>query len=293
MVYKLALMWFIVIFTVSATAQVNSNATKLVLSSIDLIEVPYPSVENLPISISLDTLTDGEVQKIRQDVYNTPTDVIDCMQWVFIRDGQIKSWRTIGALIQHTGIIKINGKFRQTTLLYNISTKRGFLGLQSPGNGLGKGVSYVNDFQIVNDFSEFISSVRTGADSSAGKLLRGELDAKFRTLNFAKTDQLVIENSKTECTYLKAKCRRYTFPLTSAEWVGYSGEKTTKEPIMVQSNLNLEMAIEDMCPYKHSAAVESSINSRLGQSYGVQRYGFPSNPTLKKALEPYMRETKP
>ena len=53
--------------------------------------------------------------------------------------------------------------------------------------------------------------------------------------------------------------------------------------------LNLEMAIEDMCPYDYGSVLESSINTRgEGKGVAIRRYGFPRNPKLIDAIKPYL-----
>lgn len=104
-----------------------------------------------------------------------------------------------------------------------------------------------------------------------------------------------VETPKIPCTYLKASCRRYVAPIQAMDWIFHPRLPTDAwnsigERVAISVPYEIELLIEDMCPYRRVALVEKAHNTRIsGERPGIKKYGFPKNPELMDALKPYVK----
>lgn len=275
-------------FTVLAQAP-----TEIVLSSKEPIAAPFPSADNLPKTISFDTLTEAEIQQIRKDIVvaaSPPERIADnCMQWIFVRNGKKDTWRPVGAVAAGSrGIVKMNGAFRHTMFGLDMEYQSGFMGRQSPSKEPGGGGVSVQSFTSKKTFAHFLVE-RDSDDMEWFEIHVGKSSPSLRTLSYGVRNGIVVETQKMQCSYLKATCRRYSFPLRTARWAGYPNKILQEQEFGVTPGLNLEMGIEDMCPYDRGAMLEHTINTRIeGKGGAIRKYGFPNNPKLIEAIKPYL-----
>lgn len=294
---------------VASQAQHPTSApTTFVLSSKEEIPAPFPTKQTLPATLSIDAFTPEEIQRIRQDVYDsiqtqdeTPREgVAGCMQWVFFRTEPKAPWLAfgmVGAGRANNGMAKLNGRYFSVYFDYTIDKqeRRGLMGTlfgDTAGKGPGHGRTWVKTFVPKKSYAQWLMDEQHD-QRLASEFFREEAVAGLARLEFGRTSQLIIEAADTPCTHLKARCRRYVLPVTEEARWWLSGPKkdgrSISIPVGLAPGIQYEVAIEDMCPFGRNALVERSINTRMGGAEpGVRDHGLKNNASLKAALRPYV-----
>lgn len=286
------------------------TVTRLVETSTAPIDEPFPTVNNLPKTISFDSMSEAEMQQWHQEMFDYNIRVsagrsgggTSCTQWYLLRLGQNQPWKTVGV----GGLIKINGIFRSVVMDYSIDAGKSIWvsGKQVPGKEPGSGGGFVNAFkkkqtsfaQELNKYTDGDKNVPSSStDLNDSKITRsflnGDFGSEVRQLIFGQTEKLTVLEKKMKCSNVNANCRRYIFPFVNASWRGFRND--AREPISFPLNASYEMAIEDMCPFDRGALVQREINTRLGgPGPGVRSYGFPKNTHLTESIRPYLEQVK-
>jgi hypothetical protein len=296
----------------SPAARGNAAArTEFVAATREPIAKPFPTIHNLPKTLSIDPMTDAEIQQIRQQIFEEikfePAKRVQgidgCMKWFFMRHDSKQRWRAFGFALRSSGMAKLNGAMRPAWFSYSITSEsvRGLLGMSNkPGTKPGAGAMWMHSFVEKASFRELLAT-SDADDSQAHHMNIGTLGPDARFLAFGRTSALRIGKPEAACTLLHARCRQYVFPVNvTSEWVGSITRNAANmdadhvhEPIAMAPGLNLEIAVEDMCPFSREALVEAAINTRAGGAEpGVRKYGIKNNASLKEALEPYVQEPK-
>lgn len=282
--------------------------TRWVTQSQVPIAAPVVTSRTLPETLSFDALTDGEIQAIRQDLYdrvkNTP--LIDpmrhvagadgCMQWVFQRWGRDQAWRAVGFQADGGwGLIKLNGALRRVSFDYTINYDLNEL--------IGKGRVRVESsagLSTIWTFTPQASFAQASASAQSDHALRlagfrGAHGSRFRWLSFGWTKAVAIVQRDAPCSLLKARCRRYEFEATqAAQWLGMQRVEAPdgayyEEPVAAIADAPLAFAIEDMCPFAQAAMVERQYSRMTGRGSLIKGYGLPGNAPLRDALRPYAK----
>lgn len=254
--------------------------TVLVDQSSEIIRVPNPLVSALPKTISIDAMTAEEVQKVRQNIhdgpYGLPPDGIGgrprCMAWLFKRASGKTEFLPVGFVTgTWSGVLKINGLLRPSYV---------FAGTDNSAN-----IS-VGSFQSTQTYAERMKfeDRKSSVDTSNSRAQEATLEIRLHGFK--------VDVSKMRCSLLETQCRRYTSGLRSLKWLYDATPKRIykeEKQIRVETSSPIEIAVEDMCPYKHEGVVEQPWKSRLwGEELGVALFGFMTNPSLSEALEPYI-----
>jgi hypothetical protein len=294
-----------------ATKGAGSARTEFVAATLEPIPKPFPTIHNLPKTLSIDPMTDAEIQLIRQQIFEeiefkVPKRVqgIDgCMHWFFIRHDPRQRWQAFGFALRNSGMAKMNGALRPAWFSYSIASepvKSLFGALDGPGTKPGGGATWMHTFEEKASFRELRATSESDGDR-ANRMNIGALGPDARYLTFGRTSALTVNKPEISCTLLRARCRQYVFPVNKVpEWVGSITRNAANwdadhihEPIDVARGLKLEIAIEDMCPFSQEALVEGPVNTRSGGAEpGVRKYGLGKNASLKEALRPYVQELK-
>jgi hypothetical protein len=268
----------------------TSVPTILVEKSTEEISIPFPTRDNLPRTISFDALTEQEVQMIRQDIYNHPqfaeeragkVDLTrpNCMQWMFKKGLGKNFWQPIGFFVNGAhGLLNVNGKLRSLYFAIDLNPDQ-------PNPGMAGGAS-ARAFSPFTNYSDVVKNFELMSFKDEGDFLQ-QVNAKFWTLGL-RNQKLIIEQKKTNCSLIDAKCRRYVAKMESLEWRSVQAGKRVTLPI--RGGDGLEIAVEDMCPWRKLGLVETNFRSRIwGEQSGIAWHGFPKNPSLIKALEPFVQ----
>ncbi len=297
-------------------ARLCAVRTEFVPATHEAIPEPFPTIHNLPKALSIDPMTDAEIQLIRQQIFEvielkTPRRVegIDgCMQWFFMRHDPKQRWQAFGFAERESGVAmaKLNGAMRATVFSYSIASEpvRSLLSvlgtLYGPGTKPGGGGMWMQSFAGKTSIRE-LRATSEADRSRAHDMGMGILGPDARYLTFGRTNVLKVSRPEAACTLLRARCRQYVFPVNgAAEWIGSIMRNPANvdadhfhEPIDMARGLKLEIAIEDMCPFSRDALVESAVNTRVGGAEpGVRKYGIRNNASLKEALAPYVQRSK-
>jgi hypothetical protein len=290
----------------------GSMRTEFVAATREPIAKPFPTIHNLPKTLSIDPMTDAEIQMVRQEIFDeikfNPAKRVEgidgCMHWFFMRHDSRQRWQAFGfALSSGGGLAKLNGAMRPAWFSYSIASVsvKGLLGMSNePGTKPGAGAMWMHSFEEAASYRE-LRAMADAVDSRAHKMNIGTLGPDARFLVFGRTKALTISKPEVACTLLHARCRQYVLPVNvAAEWVGSITRNAAnmdadhvRDPIGMASGLNLEIAIEDMCPFSREALVEGAVNTRAGGAEpGVRKYGIKNNASLKEALMPFVQESK-
>jgi hypothetical protein len=277
------------------TQTITSVQTVLVEKSTEEIPIPFPSIDNLPRTISFDSLTDQEVQMIRQDIYNHPQFAEErvgkvnltrpnCMQWMFKKGAPKGGWQPIGFFINgDQGLLNINGKLRILNYAIDVNPESGNPGLEG-------GLS-VWSLHFFKNYSERAENYEKSSGIAMHNYLKNR-DGKFWTIGM-NNKKLVVANKKMQCSLMNAKCRRYVATMQNIQWRTVLQDQDKWVTLPISRGDGFEIAIEDMCPWRRTGLVETNFRSRIwGEQSGVVWHGFPRNPSLIKALEPYMKSKK-
>jgi hypothetical protein len=280
-------LWLIAVVTLGLTKHVSAqtksmiepSGSVLVESSTEIIREPYPTRDELPKTVSLDALTEQEIQAIRVDVFRDPKKP-DCLAWIFKRLSVKQAWQPIGFNAwgqRGHGAIKINGHLRPFQISLTLYPDRGY---NTPTDGGGAW-----DMSSVSGYAELISNsekksknIQNFLSSDPGKLWHIDFD----------NAQLRIEKKSSKCTLMDTKCRTYVSKTKGLNWKSKS-QSNDWMLLSISASEGLEIAIEDMCPWDRGGLIEYDFKSRIGgPSSGIFWHGIRSNTPLLKALEPYV-----
>jgi len=291
-----------------ASASSDSARTRFVQASSEPIAAPLPTLQTVPTTLSIDAFTPAEILQIQRDLYDEfaareehRAEGIDgCMQWLFMRRGAQQPWQAFGMSMYRngTGIAKINGALRRARFSYSIAptASSGLFGsTYGAGKGPGGGSAMIESFTPRASYRLW-RDAETADAQWLHQVSQGELTSQLATLWFGKTAALKIDDQNRACTHLKARCRRYVFPVSPDPYWSMVVKPEPPTPrdqaITAGAGYPVEMAIEDMCPFSRQAMVEGPINTRLGGAEpGVRRYGIQNNASLKAALRPYVQDS--
>lgn len=293
---KNSLLFYLILSSFVVFCQTSSLAasppTVLGREQGDPIELALPVRNALPRRISIDALTQAEVDRFRQEIYNPsyaqtprgPGYIPECMQWLFKRKSKSHIIQpVVFALDGNPSTIKINGILRPIFLssshLSELKLKQDISLRIISFRAISGPVDLLENRELpLKDYDEWAS------DQSRSLAM---LDVTFKGVS--------VETRKTPCTYLKADCRRYVAPIQAMDWIFHPRLPTDDfnsigERVAISVPNEIELLIEDMCPYHRVALAEKGHNTRLiGERPGIKKYGFPKNPELMDALKPYVK----
>lgn len=283
--------------------------TRWAVQSHEPITTPVVTSRTLPATLSIDALTDAEIQTIRQDIYDRvkytpPIDPLThvagadgCMQWVYQRWGRDQPWRTVGFRFNGgKGLIKLNGALRWIDFRYGIGYDLNDLVLKKRVRVVGSGGDA--DMETFTPYPSYAQAIASAASEAAlQEALRvGEHGSRVRRLWFGSSNAIAIVQHDAPCSLLRARCRRYEFEATGpAHWQGFQraeapyGAIVQSEPVAPIADTPLGFAVEDMCPFAEAAMIERQYSRMSGRSSFVKPYGLPGNASLRDALRPYVK----
>lgn len=275
--------------------------THWVAASREPIPLPYPSAHQLPRTLSIDALTEAEIQEIRRSLYAELKDVpprrvegVDgCMAWLYKRHAPSEPWQAFGFAVGGTrgfAAAKINGGLRRSSFNYSISPQSYLslmlVGRNRPGTQPGRGYAASSMFAAGSGYQALKQAEPAYRDLFDRQVFKKE-DPEARQLLFGFSDAVTVADKKMRCTHLKARCRRYVAPVTQpARWHPYHAEDGAEQTIA--AGPPMEIAIEDMCPHARDSMVEGLLNSRSGGAEpDMRKHGIKNNSSLLEALQPY------
>lgn len=295
-----------------ATLTLEHWRTTWITESGESITASVVTSRTLPRTLSIDGLSATEIERVRQEVYDTINHVppIDrsaqvsaadnCMQWIFHRWDRTQPWRAVGFQVGKRGLMKLNGALRRVelgyTISYRVSELFGWPSRAIVEDGLTGGSARISVFSSHDSYRQ-ADAAKANDDALRAAIDRGEYGPRSTTLLFGSTDRIEIVQPDAPCSLLKARCRRYEFKATRpAEWQGFRvldapQGTAVREPIAALGAAPMEFAIEDMCPFVWGGAmIERQYSRREGPAAAAKRFGLRGNAALRDALKPYVKQ---
>ncbi len=284
--------------------------TQFVGSTSEPIAEPFVDSRSLPRQLSIDPLSENEIQSIRESIYRRVKDTppIDpvrhvagadgCMQWVFQRPAPNAPWRTVGYKFADVGmLIKMNGHMRRVRddidIHYDVQAYASFgrLAHEAWRDGAELSITVFTQRDDPDEAARTSAADRQVLDDASFK----RNGKRTRILRFGGSRTISIASSKAACSLMKAHCRRYEYTVDapSSWWTWYGIEPHdgdfVRDPVAALQPGPMALAYEDMCPFARDALVERMRMRGGGSGGSVKSFGLPGNASLRDALRPYVR----
>jgi hypothetical protein len=273
----------------------QGHSTNFVESSAEVLPLPLPRKDQMPREISFDELSVVEIQAIRKQLYEDSlfqrdlsgvtkyADALSgCMTWLYKIPSKTDKWKPIGFSVGqgHEALIKVNGAYREFYLFLSRSLSNSLPAPTYHGRMVAAG------FRPLAGWAEYRQVSTHRADQLSVEVAQRNQE-RYWKLEINSSSYAVIKN-KESCKFIDASCRRYVVAVDQVSWATQQPDNTRVQlPILVNEKFNI--GVEDMCPWNLSALIEKNEDSRIfGYGSGVSRNGFPKNPPLLKAIEPFI-----